>query len=158
MKVKVVSNPVADKVNEDVRDNPKLAKYTKNVRLTPRQYKFVALWLDPTNKETYANAYQSALAAGFSPSYSRILTSNALNLEWVAEAKKQLAVYEPEHIYRAFQDIATSSRQDRDKLKALELMGKSRGMFVDRVQSDVQVTFVNDVPRPRSEIIDVDAS
>ena len=132
-----------------VDDN--LAK--KTLRLTPRQYKFVELWLDPTNKETYANAYQSALSAGFSPSYARILTTNALGLEWVAEAKKQLAVYEPEHIYRAFQDVASSAGQDRDRLKALELMGKARGMFVDRVQSDVQVTFINDVPRPKSEDI-----
>lgn len=143
---------VANKINKDLVKNKKL-------RLTNRQYKFVSLWLDPTNKDTFANAYQSAITAGFSPSYARILTGNALNLEWVAEAKKQLAVFEPVHIYQAFQDIASSSKADRDRLKALELMGKARGMFVDRVESDVRVTFVNDVPRPRSEtVIDIDAS
>ena len=131
----------------------------KKIKLTPRQYRFVELWLDPTNKKTFANTYQAGLEAGFSKSYAKVLTSDAVNLDWVKEAKKQLAVYEPEHIYRGFQDVATSAKQDRDKLKALELMGKARGMFIDRVQSQVEVKFVNDVPRPeleKKEVIDVD--
>jgi hypothetical protein len=129
----------------------------KKIKLTKRQYEFVKLWLDPTNKETYANAYKSALNAGFSPSYSKIITADSLKLPWIQEAKKQLAAYEPEHIYRGFQDIAQHGKQDRDRLKALELMGKARGMFVDRVQSDVNVRFVNDVPRPETERIVVDS-
>lgn len=126
------------------------------VKLTKRQFRFIELWLDPTNKKTYANTYKAALEAGFSPSYSKIITADALNLEWVKEAKKRLAAYEPEHIYRGFQDIAAHGAQDRDRLKALELMGKARGMFVDRVQQDVQIKFVNDVPRPDTEIIEVE--
>jgi hypothetical protein len=129
----------------------------QSTRLTKRQYTFVENYLTPTSP-TFANAYQSAVAAGYSKSYAHIITADALAVEWIAEAKKQLSSYEPEHIYRAFQDIASSGSQDRDRLKALELMGKARGMFIDRVQNDVKVTFINDVPRPESEreVIDAD--
>ena len=133
----------------------KLAK--QQVKLTKRQYTFVENYLTPTSP-TFANAYQSAVAAGYSKSYAGIVTSDALALEWIEEAKRQLGSYEPEHIYRAFQNIAKTSAQDRDKLKALELMGKARGMFIDRVQSEVKVQFVNDVPRPESEREVIDAS
>jgi len=126
------------------------------IKLNRRQLRFIEYWLDPTNNETFGNAYKAATAAGFSKSYARIITTNTLGLEWVKEAKKRLAVYETEHIYRGFQDIAAHGAQDRDRLKALELMGKARGMFIDRVQQDVQVKFVNAVPRPEGEVIDIE--
>jgi aspartyl/asparaginyl beta-hydroxylase (cupin superfamily) len=55
---------------------------------------------------------------------------------------------EPEHIYLGMQKLALEAKQDRDKLRALELMAKIRGMFVERSQSEVNVTFNNAVPRP----------
>lgn len=121
-----------------------------------KQMRYIENWLSPTSP-TFGNSYQSAVAAGFSKSYSRVLGTDSLGLEWVQEAKKQLATFQPEHIYRGFQDIAQNGKQDRDKLKALELMGKARGMFIDRVQTDTRVTFVNDVPRPKTEeVIEVE--
>lgn len=143
---KIITPPV-EAVTKTVEGN-----LDKQIKLTKRQYRFIDNYLTPTS-ETFANAYQSAVEAGFSKSYARIITNNSLGLEWVQEAKKNLSAYEPEHIYRAFQGIAQSNAQDRDKLKALELMGKAQGMFIDRVQQQVEVKFINDVPRP--EIIDV---
>jgi hypothetical protein len=129
----------------------------KPVKYNKKQQRAVELFFDPTNKQTFGNFYQSAVAAGFSKSYANIITTKKSNLQWVHDIKEQLTKYDPEHIYRAFQDVAMNSKQDRDKLKALEMMGKAQGMFIDRVQQDVQVRFVNDVPRPESERVIVEA-
>ena|SRR5688572_16305809 len=117
-----------------------------------RQLRFIDAYLK-VESDTFGNAYQSAIKAGFSDSYARNITANARNTPWINEIKQLLANYEPEHIYLGIQQIATEGRQDRDKLRALELMAKIKGMFIERSQSEVNVTFTNQVPRP---IIDID--
>jgi hypothetical protein len=118
-----------------------------------KQRRFIELWLDPSNHDTFGNAYESAKQAGFSDSYARIITGNALNVEWVQQAKELLVgALSPEHIYQGLQHIALNSKQDRDRLRALELMAKVRGMFIERTQSQVNVTFTNNVPRPVVDI------
>lgn len=114
---------------------------------TKRQYRFIEAYLDPKS-DTFGNAYQSAKVAGFKESYARSITANARNTPWIQEMKQLLQTYEPDHIYRAMQHIALNGKQERDQLRALELMGKAVGMFVDRSESTVNVTFRNDVPRP----------
>lgn len=126
-------------------------KYTK------KQQRAVELFFDPNNKKTFGNFYQSALAAGFSKSYANVVVTKQKDLAWVSDIKQQLTKYDPEHIYRAFQDVAMNSKQDRDRLKALEMMGKAQGMFIDRSVQDVHVKFINDVPRPESEKIIIEA-
>ena len=155
-RLRTLGNPTESQI--EAADKTHKAIKEKKIKLNKRQYNFIDNWLVPTSP-TFANAYAAAIEAGFSKSYARIITGNALGLEWVQEAKKNLVGYEPEHIYRAFQGVASDPKaQHRDKLKALELMGKARGMFIDRVQSDVQVRFVNDVPRPDTEreVIDLE--
>lgn len=56
--------------------------------LDDRQIKFLAYYLDP-NSETYSNALQSALKAGFSQEYSEVMV--ARDLEWVSEAVSRRA-------------------------------------------------------------------
>ena len=128
------------------KEEQKLAK----VKYTLKQRNTVANYFNARNKETYGNLAESAVQAGYSRSYANSIVRNT---PWILELKEQLQNYTPDHIYRGFQDVAINGEYDRDKLKALELMGKAQGMFVDRVQSDVHVTFVNEVPRPASEII-----
>src|SRR4051812_17404054 len=96
-----------------------------------RQTKFIDLWLNPES-DTFGNAYQSALASGFSDSTARRMTANVRNVAWINDVKQLMANYEPEHIYRAMQHIATSGKADRDKLRALELMAKIKGLFIER--------------------------
>jgi hypothetical protein len=113
-----------------------------------KQRKFIQLWLG-SNSDTFGDAYHSAIVAGFSPSYARVITTDAIGSKWIQEAKLMYAqALTPEHIYRGIQDIALKTRADRDKLRAFELLGKFNGMFIDRVQSEVSVKFTNDVPRP----------
>lgn len=126
-------------------------KPAKPLKYTVKQRRTVQNYFNAQNKETFGNLYESAVQAGFSQSYAKSIVRDT---PWINELKAELAKYDPEHIYRGFQEIATNGKQDRDKLKALELMGKSQGMFVDRVQQDVRVEFINDMPRPETEIIE----
>lgn len=121
------------------------------LKLNRKQLKYVMNYYDP-NSETFGNSYESARAAGFGKVYSIQLASPARNRLWVLEARKRMTHYSPDHIYQALQEVAQSAAP-RDKLKALELMGKAKGMFIDRTQSDIHVTFTNSVPRPDNETI-----
>lgn len=121
------------------------------LKLTKRQLKYVTNYYDP-NSETFGNSYTSALDAGFGKGYASQLASPTRNTEWVLEARKRMSHYTPDHIYQALQEVAQTGAS-RDKLKALELMGKAKGMFVDRTQSDIHITFKNEVPRPATETI-----
>lgn len=118
---------------------------------------FIEFWLSDPESDTFGNAYLAAKAAGFSESYARILTGNALGVQWVQEAKQQYAAaLSPAHVYKGIQDIALNTRADRDKLRAYELLGKFNGMFIDRVESNVNVRFTNSVPRPVIDVTQAD--
>ncbi len=118
-------------------------------RHTLKQVRTAELYFNPQNRKTFGNLAASALEAGFSKSYAYSISRDT---PWINEIKRQLQTYEPDHIYRAFQDVAINGT-DANRLKALELMGKHKGMFIDRIQQDIQVKFVNDVPRPESESV-----
>jgi len=119
------------------------------LKLKKKQLSYVMNYYDP-NSDTFGNSYQSALAAGFNNLYAQQLASPARQNQWVIEARKRMTHFTPDHIYQALQDVAVAGAP-RDKLKALELMGKSKGMFIDRSQSDVHITFTNSMPRPANE-------
>ena len=133
-----------------VLDKPDMTKVAP-LKLKKKQLKYVMNFYDP-NSDTFGNSYQSALAAGFNKVYAAQLASPARQLQWVVEARKRMTHFSADHIYQALQDVAQNG-QSRDKLKALELMGKSKGMFIDRSQQDVHVTFTNDMPRPANEFV-----
>lgn len=124
-------------------------------RLNKRQRKFMDLWLGDPTLDTYGNAYQSAIEAGFSDTSARTITGKTRNLQWIQDGIRLYASLEPEHIYLAMQKEALASKASRDRLKALELMAKIRGMFIDRNETKVAVTFTNAVPRPTKAVIDV---
>ena len=125
-------------------------------RLNKRQRLFMDLWLGDPSLDTYGNAYQAAVEAGFSESSARVITGKTRNLDWIQDGKMLYASLEPEHIYMAMQTEALHAKATRDKLKALELMAKIRGMFVDRAEHKVAVTFTNAVPRPTKPVITLD--
>lgn len=52
-------------------------------KLDPRQILFLKYYLDPKS-ETFANAYQSAIKAGFSEEYAKTIVSR--ELDWVSES------------------------------------------------------------------------
>jgi phage terminase small subunit len=52
--------------------------------LNPQQLAFKENYTNP-NSETFGNAYRSALNAGFSDEYAKVITSPSAELQWVSE-------------------------------------------------------------------------
>jgi len=127
-----------------------------------KQKGFMYSFLTPKSK-TFGNVYQSAIANGFSDNYARQMSAKSKGVEWIQELKALYTHLEPEHIYLGMQQIALEGQHERDKLRALELMAKIKGMFVDRSEVQHNVVFTNSVPRPQShsegiteaEVIDI---
>lgn len=136
-------------------DVVKIEKNGKKVRIRLKHRLFMDYYFNPAHKDTFGNTYQAAKRAGFKDSYARMLPS--LKPQWYTDLLAEMSTFEPEHIYRGFQDVAVNAAKDSDRLKALEMMGKAKGMFIDRVQNDVRVEFINDVPRPEQERVIIDA-
>ena len=129
----------------------------KYVKLDKQKRTFIELWLDPKS-ETYGNAYQSALASGYSESYARTITTDSRNAEWIQQAKGILKQFTPMHVIQGFQHEAITAKASRDRQNALDKIAKINGMYIERKESDITVNFTNSVPRPASilkPIIDV---
>lgn len=123
---------------------------------------FTSLYLMPKidgkHNPFFGNAYKSGLEAGYGPSYSIKLATPNNGLVWVREAYAKFTNLQPEHIVKGIEDIAMSPDEyTRDRLKAFDSLAKIKGMYIDRVQSEVSVTFTNSVPRPEVIIEAVDA-
>ena len=127
-------------------------KNTNQWTSDPRHDLFAQYWLTPTS-DTFGNAYQSAIQAGFSPHYAKQITSNALSLEWVKDATSKLNKYNPYHITKLLEKHSTTGK-DTDRLKAIDMLAKINGMYVDRSVQQIDVTFTNNTPRPK-QVIDL---
>lgn len=134
-----------------------IAPITSLIRLKPKQKLFVEYYYSVTS-DTFGNVYQSALKSGMSNSYARTLTTGNRNLAWLADAKTYMTSLTPEHIKRSLEAEALSATQSRDRIRSLELLAKIQGMFIDRQQSEISVTFSNSVPRPVVDITGVEES
>ena len=98
-----------------------------------KQEKWLLYYLDPKSP-TFGNAYESAMEAGFSESYSRIIASPSVNRLWVKEARNIISLH-PEHIIQGFQEFALDKNEKSElRLRALELLAKTQGMFIERKQ------------------------
>lgn len=95
----------------------------------PRQDEFLKYYYD-RNSETFANAYQSAIRAGYSESYARVLTANSVKNLWLKYNDKTNLT--EEHIEGLIQQIAVNGFKESDQLRALELLAKLKGMLVER--------------------------
>lgn len=96
---------------------------------SPRQEKFLEYYFT-SDSETFANAYQSALKAGYKETYARTLTAPAVKNAWIRH-NNRISLTE-EHITGLIESIAISGNRQSDKLRALELLAKLRGMIVDK--------------------------
>lgn len=109
----------------------------KPTRLNKKQRLFLEYWITPES-ETFANAYRSALKAGFAPKYALNITS--ANPKWLLENIDKMDLH-PEHIKQGIQRIATgeinSRSVDDTRLKAYELLGRYAG--IDQKQTNITV-------------------
>lgn len=130
----------------------KSVKILRRARIDPKHDLFAALYFMPRingkNNPDFGNAYMCGLKAGFSKSYAMKLASPQNGLTWLRDGYARLSNFTPEHIVKGIEDIAVNSEYDRDRLKAFDSLAKIKGMYIDRIQQEVQVTFTNSVPRP----------
>lgn len=94
-----------------------------------RQLKWLDLYMNPKNKDTYANIYQSAISAGYSEASARSIPAR----QWVQSAMTIMRTMNPEHIRGALEEIALSKDEKAsDRLQALKMLGTDQGMFVQK--------------------------
>jgi hypothetical protein len=117
-----------------VTDAPTANQHVSN----PRQEAFLDAYLT-IGEPTFGNAYASAIAVGYSDAYAREILSKKNAQEWIIE-NPRIRALEPKHIELMVEDIAVNSgEKTTDRLKALELSARLKGMLIERkhVQSEV---------------------
>ena len=99
---------------------------------TQKEQDWLRYYMDPKEKETWGNAYQAAIKAGYSESYASNIMSPSLALQWVQQAKNIMRL-NPEHLKFALaQIISDKYSKDSDKIAAIKLLGTDQGMFVQK--------------------------
>lgn len=99
---------------------------------TKKQEDWLRYYMDPQEKATFGNAYQSAIKAGYSETYARNIMSPSVALQWVQQAKNIMRL-NPEHLKFALAQIITDRMaKDSDKIQAIKLLGTDQGMFVQK--------------------------
>lgn len=131
------------------------ATTTKQPKLNPKQHRFIELYY--LDKETTGNVYQSALKAGFSKSYARVMTTNARSQHWLQEAKKYMTNMDVGLIRYRLEQEALNAISSRDRIAALTTLGKWTGMDTS-IKTEINVSFSNSVPRPIIDITEVSES
>ncbi len=97
---------------------------------SPQQNEFLRYYLDPEEKETWGNAYHSAVKAGYSESYASSIISVAP--QWVQQAQNIVKLH-PEHLKQALSSIANDKMEKAsDRIQAIKLLGIDQGMFVQK--------------------------
>ena len=97
-----------------------------------RQQDWLQYYMDPKEEETWGNAYQSALKAGYSETYARNIMNPSLALQWVQQAKNIVRL-NPEHLKIALVKIISNNySKDSDKIAAIKLLGIDQNMFVQK--------------------------
>lgn len=101
--------------------------------LDPRQKRFVELYLD-VDSDTFGNCYQSAIGAGFTDQTARNLTHN--KPKWYSEIIGQDEGVQREHLVLKLTEIINNkSETTQNKLKAIDMMMKYRGMYQPLTQN-----------------------
>lgn len=97
-----------------------------------KQIKWLTYYMNP-REDTYANAYEAALKAGYSPTYSKTIMNPSLALQWVKSAKTIMRSMNTEHLRSILEDIAQSDlEKTSDRIQAVKLLGLDKGMFVQK--------------------------
>jgi hypothetical protein len=101
---------------------------------TVQQNQFMEYWLTPSS-ETFANAYKSALKAGYSPYYATRITAGAVGNKWLEVYVRRASMSE-EHVMQGLVDLYSNpksynnSRSPADtRVKVLELLAKITGIL-----------------------------
>lgn len=95
-----------------------------------RQLNFTTYYMD-TSSSTYSNALKSALKAGYSQQYAEKITSTMP--KWLSENIGNNDTVTIDEIIQGIK-AETQSEKASDRLRAWELLAKSKGMFTHKVE------------------------
>ena len=117
---------------ELIHEDPDAPATANQWQATQKQQDWLVYYMDPSHKETWGNAYQAALKAGYSESYARVIMSPSVALQWVTQAKNIMRL-NPEHLKMELaRIIGDRTEKTSDRLQAIKLMGTDQGMFVQK--------------------------
>lgn len=95
--------------------------------LTPKRRKFVEEYLKDFN------GTQAAIRAGYAENSARQTAYRLLTNDYIL-AEIESSIMSENEILGRIAAIAKSAEKDSDKLRALELLGKTLALFTDKVQ------------------------
>ena len=117
--------------------------------LVPRRRAFVLEWLS-----NGLNGKQAAIAVGYAEDSAEVTASQLLSDPKVAAAVEVMRAPVEERKYRDAEALKEwwdakmdSAAEDKDQLKASEYLGRSQGVFEDRLRVDM-----TGVPKDRAEL------
>lgn len=109
---------------------------------SPKQELFLDNYLVPASP-TFGNAYQSAMSAGYSDAYAREITAPSHIQGWLTE-NPRLRNLQGKHINLLIEEIATDrGEKTTDRLKALELSAKLKGLLIERKLERTEVITIS---------------
>jgi hypothetical protein len=133
--------------------NRSIGRVANQYTNTPKQNLFLSNYLEPTSP-TFANAYQSAIQAGYKHYYAKQIASPSVHNDWLQEHTNKQE-YKLQHILASVIKIADTSDTDSKspddtRLKALELLAKLQGHMIERKQvASVVVVELGEVNKHR---------
>lgn len=139
-----MTNEVTNEIVTTAAAIPKRYQWKGNAK----QRTAIDYWINPTS-ETFGNAYQSFLKAGFTNTYSK----NVIHLapKWLSEYIDRIELTD-DHIKQGIQGIAINAPDSRSpddtRLKAYETLARIKGI-IDNKQS-TNVTLVQPILSGRS--------
>lgn len=126
-------------------------------RLTAKQRAFVEAYCGKAR----GNASEAARLAGYrNPREMGYQTLTKLHIKdaIAARTQKSLRRMGADDILAALEDLASDAEADKDRLKALELLGKNLGLWTHKVEvtgADGGPIQIAPMPAPDPEVIDV---
>jgi hypothetical protein len=113
------------------RTKRSIKKVEYSIQRDPKKQDFLRRYYEPTS-ETYANAYKSAIDAGYSENYARQIVS--IGSRWIKIGNYVNSTnLTPEHIIKSAEKIALKpDAKDSDKIKSIEFLAKVHGMLIEK--------------------------
>lgn len=110
----------------------KQQKKLENILNDPQKQAFLEGYYNPVS-DTFGNKYRSALNAGYSESYARIIGNPSINTNWIKlENYAGASNLSEEHVVKAIERVALRGQKDSDKIAALKLLSQLKGMLVEK--------------------------
>ena len=115
----------------------------KGDKLTDKQRCFIGHYADP-NSDTYNNATQSAIRAGYTPTSANQASDRLLGnvkikagIDSIRAGIRAKAVLSREQRQAWWTKMMDEGKTDADKLRASELLGRSNADFTDNIANTV---------------------